>query len=243
VIRTRINRILASAITSVLTRLPTLEQFVSARTDARRLHIALTRLRRRGLQIATVYDIGAHRGDWTQTVRPSLPGARFFLFEANDAHADALRETGERHFIAILSSDEQFVDFYGSGGSGDSYFREVTPRYEGLEPRHLQATTLDHMIETHDLPYPDFIKADVQGAELDVLRGGRDALGKAKLVLLECPVVEYNVGAPTIDEYFRFMDEHGFAPFDFVKGLWQRGQMVQVDVLFANVRAHPELIP
>jgi hypothetical protein len=82
---------------------PSLEQFVSARSDERRLHIALTRLGRRGLHIGTVYDIGAHRGDWTEAVGPSLPGARFILFEANDAHADALKQSGRRHFIAILT--------------------------------------------------------------------------------------------------------------------------------------------
>ncbi len=242
-IRTRLNRAVASVVASALTRVPSLEQFVSARSDERRLHIALTRLGRRGLHIGTVYDIGAHRGDWTEAVGPSLPGARFILFEANDAHADALKQSGRRHFIAILTSEDKLVDFYATGGSGDSYYREVTPRYEGIEPRQLHATTLDHMIEAHDLPLPDFIKADVQGAELDVLRGGRDALGNAALVLLECPLIEYNVGAPTIDEYFSFMDEHGFAPIDFVKGLWQRRRMVQVDVLFVNARAHPDLIP
>ena len=198
------NRVVGFVVTSALTRVPTLEQFVSARNDERRLHIALTRLRRRGLQIGTVYDIGAHRGDWTETVRPSLPGARFLLFEANDAHVDALRKSGQRHFIAILTSEDKLVNFYATGGSGDSYYREVTSRYEGIEPRQLQATTLDHMIEAHDLPFPDFIKADVQGAELDVLRGGRDALVNAGLVLLECLLVEYNVGAPTIDEYVLF---------------------------------------
>ena len=75
VIRTRMNRAVASVVASALTRVPSLEQFVSARSDERRLHIALTRLGRRGLHIGTVYDIGAHRGDWTETVAAESAGS------------------------------------------------------------------------------------------------------------------------------------------------------------------------
>ncbi len=132
------------------------------------------------------------------------------------------------------------MEFYGTG---DSYYREATKNYGGVEPRRVRATTLDRLIERHDLPGPDLIKADVQGAEIDVLRGERRALERARLALLECPIVGYNVGAPRIDEYFRFMDDEGFSPIDFVNGLWQRERLVQVDILFANVRAHPVLIP
>lgn len=238
VIRQSINRLLALPIDAALRHLPGLEQFVSAKVDTRRLHVVLTRLRRRGLRIEIVYDIGARHGWWTETVRPSLPGARFFLFEANEIHTKALQETGERYFTAILSSEEKLVDFYGTGSPGDSYFREATEHYVGVTPRSLRTTTLDHIIELNDLPYPDFIKADVQGAEIDVLRGGRKALDKAKLVLLECPIVEYNEGAPNIHEYFCFMDECGFTPIDFVGRNWRKGRVVQVDVLFADIRAN-----
>ena len=241
-LRTRINRLLSIPLARALEGMPGLEQFTSAHTDAHRLHIALTRLRRRGLVIEIVYDIGAHRGAWTTRVRRSLPGARFFLFEANEAHADALAETGERYFTGVLSSEEKPVEFFGAGTSGDSYFRELTDRYAAVAPTTRVTATLDQMIEDHGLPLPDFIKADVQGAELDVLAGGRRALDHAKLVLLECPILHYNLGAPTIDEYFRFMDERGFTVLQFVDELWPDGRMRHVDVLFGNVTVMEKLM-
>lgn len=233
--RTRINRLLSIPIARALERSAAFEQFTSAHADTRRLHIALTRLRRSGFVIETVYDIGAHRGSWTAEVRASLPGARFFLFEANEAHAADLERTGEQHFTVVLSSDEKPVEFFDAGTSGDSYFRELTDRYAAVNPTTRLATTLDRVMETHALPYPDFIKADVQGAELDVLAGGRKALAHAKLVLLECPILPYNLGAPTIDEYFRFMDESGFTVLQFLDGVWPDGRMRHVDILFGNV--------
>ena len=77
----------------------------------------------------------------------------------------------------------------------------------------------------------------MQGAELDVLRGGGNALDHARLVLLECPIVEYNEGAPTIHEYFRFMDEHGFTPVDVVEWHMRGGRALQLDVLFGDIAA------
>jgi FkbM family methyltransferase len=235
VIRTRVNHVLASALATALERVPALEVFVSARVDTRKLQIALTRLRRRGLTIEVVYDIGAHRGGWTKSVRASLPGARFFLFEANETHEPALRETGERYFTVLLSSEERVVEFYGTGSPGDSYFRETTEQYRDVTPERRDATTLDDVIEMHGLLPPDLIKADVQGAELDVLRGGSRALAAAKLVLLECPIVEYNEGAPTVEEYFGFMSARGFTPIEFLDRIWRNGRVVQVDVLFGRI--------
>ena len=233
-----VNRLLARLITVALEHLPRLEEHVRRTTDRERLPIALRQLRRQGVEIRVVYDIGAHRGEWTEHVRASLPGAKFFLFEANEIHEKQLASVGDEYFIAVLSSEERLVDFYATGGAGDSYYREATDRYAGTAPAKVMTETLDHLVERFDLPDPDLVKVDVQGAEIDVLRGGRSALTKAKLVLLECPITEYNEGAPTIDAYFRFMDECGFAVVDFLDQMWQCGRMIHVDVLFARRRAH-----
>ena len=45
---------------------------------------------------------------------------------------------------------------------------------------------------------PVFVKIDVQGLELAVMKGAEKILNKAELVLLEVSTVEYNQGAPRI---------------------------------------------
>ena len=40
--------------------------------------------------------------------------------------------------------------------------------------------TLDYYVEEHDLPSIDFIKLDVEGAELDVLKGAAQSIRKWK---------------------------------------------------------------
>jgi FkbM family methyltransferase len=234
-VRDKAQRMLERWIGTALEHLPGLEQSVGRQVDSRRLHIALRRLQRRGVTIEVVFDIGAHRGDWTRSVRDSLPQARFFLFEANEAHAEALRQTGHTYVVAVLSSEPKPVDFYATGGPGDSYLREASKHYADVRPLVLNATTLDEIIEQHSLPQPDLIKADVQGAELDVLRGGENALAHAEVVLLECPFIEYNENAPSISEYLTFLLAHGFTPVEFVNPTWLKRRMTHVDILFARV--------
>jgi hypothetical protein len=54
------------------------------------------------------------------------------------------------------------------------------------------------------------IKMDVQGAELDVLKGAEETLKTAKHVILELQRVEYNKGAPLKDTVIEYMDSLGF---------------------------------
>ena len=54
------------------------------------------------------------------------------------------------------------------------------------------------------------IKMDVQGAEMDVLKGALETLQTVKHIILELQVVEYNKGAPKRDEVIAFMDTIGY---------------------------------
>jgi hypothetical protein len=70
--------------------------------------------------------------------------------------------------------------------------------------------TLDAVRRLKNFPPPDMIKMDVQGAELDVLKGAVETLSTVKHVILELQVVEYNKGAPLKDDVIAYMDTQGF---------------------------------
>ncbi|OLQ03657.1 hypothetical protein AK812_SmicGene13380 [Symbiodinium microadriaticum] len=165
---------------------------------------------RLGFEPRHVVDVGAHVGNWTRDAREVYPSADFLLIEANPEHADKLRATGERFEIALLTSQPRpKVVFHSTRcnvKTGASIFREQTPWYDYEichQPLVLQSWTLDQVVQNSSsagVACCDLVKADVQGAEIEVLRGGQRTLRNAQLVLLEASLLPYNEGAPRFSE-------------------------------------------
>ena len=70
--------------------------------------------------------------------------------------------------------------------------------------------------------YPAFrrvqlLKLDVQGYELEVLKGADGLLSAAEVVLLEASLIPVNKGCPLIADVIRFMDESAIGSWIFVR--------------------------
>ena len=204
----------------------------------------LTQIQQDGLKIDTVYDIGANRGHWGQQVKAgSLKNSFFYLFEGNPEHEQSLKNTGLPYYIGILSSPNQTtVDYYKGGDStGNSYYKENTYHYEGVAPVTMETRTLESVIQEAELPIPNFIKIDTQGSELDVLSGAENILGQVDLVYLECPIAKYNIGAPNIQDYLSYMRGQGFVASSLLEIHEGDHLLVQVDIMFINMRTRERL--
>lgn len=182
-----------------------------------------------------ILDIGANDGWWYRSMQLQYPAAEFVLVEANPYNEPALRALGVDYKIACLSDKVKEVKFYTTKSSptstGASYYRENTEHFADSEVEILELTTT-----TLDLLFPtetfDFIKMDVQGAEVDILNGGKNLVRSASKVLLEVPIegVEYNIGAPTRKTYLDLMAALGFTTFEVVENI----RNLQEDILFTK---------
>ena len=200
--------------------------------NRRKFFKALAKLQAQGFGLSTVYDIGANKGRWARDMHKLLPRSNFFLFEANDAHLEKLTSRGFPFFICLLGSKEESRRFYSIGGTGDSPHIEKTDHYKETNHRIVTTRTLRAVVEDNRLPSPNFIKLDVQGAELDILAGSEGLLDQCHVIYMECPVLEYNAGAPTFDGYIRFMSERGYVPVQVLEQHVISGALTQFDILF-----------
>jgi FkbM family methyltransferase len=187
-----------------------------------------------GLNIETVYDIGACTGSWSMNMRYSLlPNAKFYLFEANPDYEKDLQGRNMPYFMTVLSNPERGeVEFYNGKNTGDSYYKETTKIYDEMSCIKLKTQTLDNLIQEHNLPTPQFIKLDTQGSELDILDGAKTILGKTEFILTEMPIVEYNKGAPKFSDYVDAMRVNDYVPIDIIDIIRAEDTLLQVDVLF-----------
>jgi hypothetical protein len=77
---------------------------------------------------------------------------------------------------------------------------------------------------------------NVQGFELEILKGGRKALGASEVVIMEASLLPYNEGAPLFADVVAFMHREGFSIYDFC-GQNRRETdhaLFQTDVVFAR---------
>ena len=181
-----------------------------------------------------MYDVGAFQGDWTKLLKKtSLKKSKFYLFEANVENEKYLKNSGHEYFINVLSDKNKEVKFFSKVHSGDSYFPEKTNFYENtIVPKTLQATTLNDIQKKIQIPPPDFLKIDTQGSEIDILKGGSKILNNCKIILLECPIISYNTGAPPLNDYIEYLDNINYLPLEITEKHYLDKVLVQIDIVF-----------
>ena len=157
-----------------------------------------------------IYDIGACMGSWSWLARRLFPDAVIIAFEASERWQPLLLDASSNRapldacHIAVLSdADHKRVKWYANQetlGTGDSYYREQgTDFYPPDRFVWRDTETLDDVVRRRGFPPPDLVKIDVQGAELDVIRGGLETLRHARDLIIELQHDEYNEGSVRVD--------------------------------------------
>jgi FkbM family methyltransferase len=171
----------------------------------------------------TIIDVGAHSGKWTSTMKTIFPNARFLMFEANEDCAIHLCKTSDENDVyeIVLLGDEdgREVRYYYSispFSGGNSIYREFSKNFRDDAFITKKMVRLDTLLRKHNIDSIDYLKIDVQGSELNVLKGLGEYINKVKYIQLEIIFFDYNEGAPGYVEILKYMSEQGFRPTKFL---------------------------
>jgi hypothetical protein len=106
--------------------------------------------------------------------------------------------------------------------------------------RAVPAATLDNLVRDRAAPQPDFIKLDVQGYELEVLKGARETLPGVHAIVAEVSFYPFQQGMPLFHEVVGRLGEYGFVVADILSLSIRPldGTAAQSDVLFIRA-THP----
>jgi FkbM family methyltransferase len=176
-------------------------------------------IKKRGFFPKNILDIGAHKADWSITASEIFPDTAYYMIEPqielkpyldsffkNHKGAWFLGGAGAENGELILSV---WDDFAGSS------FLLPEGQYAGKKQRKVPIYSVDSLVSDHKIPIPDLCKIDVQGFEIEVLKGAQSLLGKTDIFILEASMFKFSPNQPLLHEIIDFMCKNGYVIYDF----------------------------
>lgn len=170
---------------------------------------------------ATLLDIGANKGQFSTVVRTLMPNAQIHGFEP-------LPDDGDRYAALFQGDSRTTLHRFALGENSRTAQFHVTDRADSsslLKPGEgqksafgvsasriieVQVRPLNEVLQLTNLAHPLLVKIDVQGAELEVLRGIGD-FSQIDAIYVELSFVELYEGQPLFEDVRSYLDERGFA--------------------------------
>jgi glycosyltransferase involved in cell wall biosynthesis len=159
----------------------------------------LIQLKNNGFEPRVIYDIGSCALHWTNEAKKLWPDATYILFDAFSPVEFLYKD--DYHIGVLSDKDDVIVKFYQNDyfPGGNSYYREIGCENGKYFPENKYiekiTKTLDTVVKERGFPLPDFVKIDVQGSEIDIIKGGVNTLSNVEKLIVELQHMEYNQGA------------------------------------------------
>jgi FkbM family methyltransferase len=199
--------------------------------------------------VPAVVDVGANCGQFSLLCRRWLPSASIYAFEPLRRPAETFRRIFEkdpdiRLIQAAIGAASAEREMHVSKSVDSSSLLPIGPTqsaiFPGTEESHretVRVAPLDAFLGREDLPAKSLLKIDVQGYELEVLKGCESFLECFSAVYVECSFVELYEGQALAHEVMDWLHSKGFrfariglVTFD------NSGMSVQGDFLFLRVK-------
>jgi FkbM family methyltransferase len=141
------------------------------------------------------FDIGANLGLFTLTAARRVgPTGRVYAFEPSQREAQHLRHNIELNGLTNVTIVTQAVSdqcgttrfAIAADGGHNSLMKNAHPQQQIQAWQEVELITLDAFIAAHKVPQVYFMKIDVEGAEVNVLRGASHLLNSPQPPVILC---------------------------------------------------------
>jgi FkbM family methyltransferase len=195
----------------------------------------------------TIIDAGANIGQFSLLTRTLYPDARIHAFEPLSGPASRYERlfAGDTktalHRIALGQNDAMAAINVAAANDSSSLL-PITDKQIAFAPdtyavgqEDITIRRLDAVLAEEDIAQPALLKIDVQGYELEVLKGCGQLLQRFAAIYLEASFVELYRGQPLACEIIDFLRIENFHLCGVNSPSFDRGgRCMQADFLFAR---------
>ncbi|MEP4377877.1 MAG: FkbM family methyltransferase [Alphaproteobacteria bacterium] len=197
------------------------------------------------MRLETIVDVGGNVGQFSLLARALHPHARIYAFEPLPDAASRYRRVFAADgnvtlFEAAISPEAGTATMHVSASADSSSLLPISARQSELFPgtqevgvTDVAAGPLAEFVAAADLRAPALLKIDVQGFELEVLRGTGDLLAAFEHVYVEASFEALYEGQALADDVIAYMVAAGFSEAGrYNISIGPAGAPIQADFLF-----------
>jgi FkbM family methyltransferase len=177
--------------------------------------------------IQHVFEVGARYGDESIQLHNIFKNATIFSFEPNPLTFNTCKEKLSPYdrimfFDFGLGEKNEILPFYSyvlNNDGASSLFKRHDFNQSQKQTGSVKIIKLIDFVREFNIPKIDLLCMDVQGFELNILKGCEDFLNKVKFIIMEQPkpnIASSYDGAPDYNTIYNFMKNNNFEELEKV---------------------------
>jgi FkbM family methyltransferase len=180
-------------------------------------------------KIGVVLDIGGNKGDWTRytLARWGDRVSKVFIFEPSKHHVESIASIADPRVMfiraAVGAQAGEAVLYSDQAGSGMASLTKRRLDHFSIamdQTETVEVTTLDEFISSNQIDSIGFAKLDVEGHELNAMRGAEKAFAKGVLKALSFEFGGTHIDTRTFfQDFWYFLRPFGFNIYRINRGL------------------------